>query len=117
MEAAERAGFPEQARHLEYFSVPELPEYSIHEFTLKLTPSGRQYNVSADRSAAEVLNENGMHVDVQRSDGVCGVCKCTLTAGEVEHRDVVLSRAQRETSIILCQSRALREDGVVELNF
>ena len=26
IEAAERQGFPEEARHLEYFSVPEVPE-------------------------------------------------------------------------------------------
>ena len=37
--AAERGGFPEEARHLEYFSVPETPDYVNHPFTLKLAKS------------------------------------------------------------------------------
>jgi hypothetical protein len=44
------------------------------------------------------------------------VCKCGLLAGEVEHRDFVLSDRQRANSIILCQSRAAREDGVLEID-
>ncbi len=116
MEAAERAGFPEEARHLEYFSVPELPEYINHEFILKLSRSGRQFSVPTDKSAADVLNENGITVDLKCSDGICGVCKCNLISGEVEHRDFVLSKSQRETSMILCQSRALKDGGVVEID-
>ncbi len=116
MHAAEQAGFPEEARHLEYFSVPEQPEYINHEFTLKLSRSGQQFSVPADKSAADVLNENGIAVDVKCSDGICGVCKCTLNAGEVEHRDFVLSKSQRETSMILCQSRALKDGGVIEID-
>ena len=55
---------------------------------------------------ADVLLDNGIHVDVKCADGICGVCKCGLVEGEVEHRDFVLSRAQRETEIVTCQSRA-----------
>jgi ferredoxin len=115
LSAAERAGFPEEARHFEYFSAPETPEYENHPFTLRLATSGRDILVPADRSATEILAEAGIHVDVKCSDGICGVCRCTLLSGEVEHRDFVLSKAQRETSIILCQSRAAKPGGVVEV--
>ena len=40
MAAAEAAGVPEEARHLEYFSVPEVPDYENHPFTLRLAGSG-----------------------------------------------------------------------------
>jgi ferredoxin len=63
-----------------------------------------------------VLAEHGIHVDVKCSDGICGVCKCGLRSGEVEHRDFVLSKAQRETAIILCQSRARKPGGIVEID-
>ena len=116
LEAAERQGFPEEARHLEYFSVPELPDYENHDFTLKLSRSGIELLVPADRSATDVLEERGMHVDVKCSDGICGVCKCGLVSGDVEHRDFVLSNSQRKTSIILCQSRAAKDGGVVEID-
>lgn len=114
--AAEQAGFAEDERHLEYFSVPEQPDYVNHDFTLKLARSGREFLIPADKTATEVLVENGIHVDVKCSDGVCGVCKCGLLDGEVEHRDFVLSKKQREGAIILCQSRAADPDGVVTVD-
>jgi reductive dehalogenase len=116
LEAATRQGFPEEARHLEYFSVPELPEWQNHPFTLRLARSGKELQVPADRSASDVLAANGIHVDVKCSDGICGVCKCTLLSGAVEHRDFVLSKKQRETAIILCQSRAAEAGGVIEID-
>jgi len=57
----------------------------------------------------------GVHVDVKCADGLCGVCKCTVTDGEVEHRDFVLSQAQRQTTMILCQSRAADPDGEITI--
>ena len=105
IEAAERQGFPEAARHLEYFSVPEQPEYVNHAFTIELAKSGKTLEVPEDKSISDVLQENGVPVDVKCADGICGVCKCGYS-GEVEHRDFVLSTAQRETEIITCQSRA-----------
>ncbi|MDA5555584.1 2Fe-2S iron-sulfur cluster-binding protein [Shimia sp. MMG029] len=115
MAAAERQGFPEEARHLEYFNVPEQPEYENFDFKLKLK-DGRELFVPADKIATDVLLENGVHVDVKCADGICGVCKCGLISGEVEHRDFVLSNKQRETSVILCQSRAKEAGGVVEID-
>ena len=116
MDAAERAGFPEEARHLEYFSVPETPDYVNHDFTVKIASTGHEYDVPANQSAAEVLIENGYPIDLKCSDGLCGVCKCGVLSGEVEHRDFVLSKAQREDSMILCQSRAAEPGGVIELD-
>jgi ferredoxin-NADP reductase/ferredoxin len=116
MQAAERQGFPEEARHLEYFSVPEQPDYVNHDFTIRLARSGKVLPVPADKTIADVLNENGFHIDVKCSDGICGVCKCGLISGEVEHRDFVLSKKQRETSIIACQSRAAEPDGEIALD-
>ena len=114
--AAEQAGFTEDERHLEYFSVPEQPDYVNNNFTLKLARSGREFLIPADKTATDVLAENGIHVDVKCSDGICGVCKCGLLDGEVEHRDFVLSKKQREGAIILCQSRAADPDGVVTVD-
>ena len=116
MEAAKAAGFPEDARHLEYFSIPEQPDYENHPFILKLARSGRELRVPADKSAAEVLGENGVHVDLKCADGICGVCKCDVVSGDIEHRDFVLSAAQRQTAMITCQSRAADKGGVVELD-
>jgi reductive dehalogenase len=116
IEAAEAGNYPEEARHLEYFSPPEQPEYENHDFTLRLTKSGREVRVSADEAATDALREAGIHVDVKCSDGICGVCKCGVISGAVDHRDFVLSKAQRADQMILCQSRAADRDGVIEID-
>lgn len=111
MQAAEANGFPEDNRHLEYFSTPELPEYENFPFTVKV--GDRSIAVSADEPATDALLRAGVHVDVKCSDGLCGVCKCTVLEGAVEHRDFVLSRRDREGHMILCQSRAAEPDGTL----
>jgi ferredoxin-NADP reductase/ferredoxin len=115
LQAAEAAGFPEEGRHFEYFSVPEMPEYENHPFALRLK-DGRTIAVGADETATDALARAGVHVDVKCADGICGVCQCGLISGEVEHRDFVLSRTQRQDRIILCQSRAAEPDGIVEID-
>jgi reductive dehalogenase len=114
--AAEAAGFPEEARHLEYFSVPEVPDYVNHPFTVRLKSTGEVIPIPADKSAAEVLVARGLPVDMKCDDGICGVCRCGLVSGEVEHRDFVLSARQREEGIILCQSRAREPEGEITID-
>ena len=116
VEAANTAAYPEEAQHLEYFSVPEQPDYVNHDFRLKLAKSGKELFIPADRVATDVLQEHGIKVDVKCSDGICGVCKCGLIAGNVEHRDFVLSKAQRANNVILCQSRAASDGGLIEVD-
>ncbi|MEJ6387934.1 reductive dehalogenase [Gymnodinialimonas ulvae] len=116
MEAAEAAEFPEDNRHLEYFSVPDLPEYENHAFRVKLLKSDLEFTVPEDKTVADMLGVHGIHVDLKCSDGICGVCKCGLVSGEVEHRDFVLSKAQRETTMITCQSRAKLAGDLIELD-
>lgn len=111
MAAAEAAGYDDDHRHLEYFAVPEQPDYENHDFTLEIDGTGQQIEVPADTAPTDALLAAGVHVDVKCSDGLCGVCKCTVLEGEVEHRDFVLSKKDRETQMILCQSRAAKPGG------
>ena len=116
MESAARHAIPEEARHVEYFSLPEQPDHVNHPFRLHLARTGRSFDIPADKSATDVLSEAGIPVHVKCSDGLCGVCKCRLLSGAVEHRDFVLSAKQREDEIILCQSRARDPHGLIEID-
>ena len=116
MDAAKENGFPEDNCHLEYFSTPEQPDYENHEFKIKLARSGTALTIPPDKTISDVLNENGFKVDVKCSDGICGVCKCGYIEGDVEHRDFVLSNAQRQTTIITCQSRAAKKGTTLTLD-
>jgi ferredoxin len=71
--------------------------------------------VGADQSASDALIAADIKLDIKCADGICGVCKCKLLSGKAEHRDFVLSAHQRETEIILCQSRAADPNGVLEI--
>jgi ferredoxin len=87
-----------------------------HPFTVTLAKSGKELAVSAEETLSDVLLANGIAVDVKCSDGICGVCKCGLIEGEVEHRDYVLSNKQRESEIITCQSRATDAEGHIVID-
>ena len=76
---------------------------------------GREIEVAADQEAADALIEAGIPVDVKCGDGLCGVCKCGVRSGDVEHRDYVLSAGERQTAMILCRSRAAEQGGLLEL--
>ena len=115
IEAATQNGFPEDAQHLEYFAVPEQPEYENHSFTIALA-DGREIAVATDQSASDALVAAGVHVDLKCADGLCGVCKCGVISGAVEHRDFVLSKDQRANQMILCQSRAKDPGGVIKID-
>jgi reductive dehalogenase len=116
LQSAQTNGFPEKSRHMEYFSVPEQPDYENHPFTLKLARSNREFLIPANKSATDVLQEAGIKIDVKCADGICGVCKCGIVSGAVEHRDFVLSNKQRETALILCQSRAATPNATLEID-
>ncbi len=117
--AASARGWPEEALHREYFSVPDTAAWVNKPFTLVLARSGRELPVPAEQRATDVLAEAGVAVDVKCTDGLCGVCAMRYDAsasGEMEHRDVVLSRKERETRVILCCSRAAQPGGRLVLD-
>ena len=88
--AAEVGGFPDEARHLEYFSVPEQPDYVNHDFKIS-AKSGREFDVPAEKRGG-CFGDAGYAIDLKCSDGICGVCKCGVVSGDIEHRDFVLSK-------------------------
>ncbi len=115
--AATAKGWPDSALLREYFTVPEPPDWVNHPFTLELARSGQSLHVPADRSATDVLADAGIPVTTKCSDGICGVCAVGHGAGqEIEHRDYVLSAAERETRVILCCSRAKHAGGVLRVD-
>jgi phthalate 4,5-dioxygenase reductase subunit len=47
--------------------------------------------------------------------GTCGSCKTRLLAGEVEHRDMVLSDEEKDGHIMVCVSRSKSPELVLDL--
>lgn len=81
------------------------------EFEIELADTGTILSVPAHRTALDVLNEAGVFVPSSCRAGICGSCEVAVVAGDVEHRDSVLSEAERtesteSTSFFPCVSRA-----------
>jgi len=115
-QSAGKQGWPDECLHREYFTVPDDTDYENHAFTAKLAIAGREIEIPADKSAAEVLTEAGFPIEVKCSDGLCGTCVAEYSGGEVEHRDYVLSNEQRKTKLTLCCSRASEAEGQLTIN-
>lgn len=103
-EAARR--FPEEAFHAEAFK-PVLDEnFRPEPFDLTVASTGQIIHVPADRSALDMLRENGFQLPSSCELGVCGSCECGYRDGVVIHRDAVLGVAARRNRMMLCVSRA-----------
>ncbi|MFC7286657.1 PDR/VanB family oxidoreductase [Herminiimonas glaciei] len=102
------AAIPAERVHVEYFSAPAIASDAATEtFSVTLARSGRTFQIPAELSILEVLLSNGVSVLSSCREGVCGSCETAVLAGEPEHRDAVLSAAERagNRTMMLCVSR------------
>ena len=114
-ESALEQGWDEDSLHREYFTAPNTDHYENHSFKLVLKSSGVEIEVPEDKKATEALADAGYPIETKCSNGICGVCAKNYISGDVEHRDFVLSKEQRQNKIILCCSRTVELGGEIVL--
>ncbi len=115
---AATAAWPAPQVHFEYFTPPQLPGAAAStagEFEVELASTGAVYAVPATQSILSVLTTAGMPLDSSCEAGVCGTCRTRYFAGEVDHRDCVLTDAERGEYLMICVSRAARGRLVLDL--
>lgn len=114
--AAEAAGISPDDIHVELFSTARSAG-SDSAFEVEIASSGQVILVPADKTIVEALEDAGLDplYDCQRGD--CGICQTTVVSGTPDHRDVVLSQAERDSGTVMqiCVSRALSERLVLDL--
>ncbi len=106
-EGALAAGLPHERIHFELFAQHEA-QAGDAPFEVEVASTGQVFTIPPGKSIIEVLEAEGMDLiyDCQRGD--CGICQTTVLAGEPDHRDVVLSEAERASGKVvqICVSRA-----------
>ena len=107
--------WPSGSIHFESFGVDASAWSSNEAFTVQLQRSGTTIPVAADQSILEALRASGRHVTSSCESGTCGSCRTGLLAGDVEHRDMVLSDDEKHTNIMVCVSRARGGELVLDL--
>ena len=104
------AHWPEDALHVEHFesAVTALDPSREQAFDVELKDSGIVVHVPADQTLLTALRAANIDVQSDCEEGLCGSCEVRLIAGKVDHRDVVLTRAEREAGsrMMTCCSRA-----------
>lgn len=112
IEALESIGedWPENVLNYEYFNAMEanLDPSKEHEFIAELIDSNVSVTVRADQTLLQALQAAGLDVHSDCCEGLCGSCEVTIVEGEVDHRDKVLSKAERIVNrrMMSCCSRA-----------
>lgn len=102
--------------HLEAFTPKVIDTSQDKAFTVELE-SGEVFEIPADRSILDVLEEAGCEVFRSCGEGICGSCVSGVLDGVPDHRDNCLSEKVKagNTEMALCVSRALTDKLVIEL--
>jgi phthalate 4,5-dioxygenase reductase subunit len=104
-----------KAIHFEAFTDAAAKRVDDKAFTVRLARSGTRVEVPADVTLLEALRGAGCTVPSSCESGTCGSCKTLLLEGEADHRDLVLTEAERTRHIMVCVSRALSPELVLDI--
>ena len=119
IQAVEAALPDRSALRVERFRAPEQPARSTEDsgFDVVCAGSGARVRVGPAVSILDALGEAGFDVPSSCHEGVCGTCETKVLAGEPEHRDFVLSEAEKECAdtMFLCVSRCRSAELVLDL--
>ncbi|MEU6380841.1 PDR/VanB family oxidoreductase [Streptomyces sp. NPDC046909] len=84
-------------------------------FELELRRSGRTLTVPADSSVLAAVRKELPDTLYSCEQGFCGTCQQRVLEGEVDHRDELLTDAERADSMLICVSRARSERIVLDM--
>ncbi len=104
------ASWPADALRVEHFHAAPgtLDPAREQAFEAECRDSGLVVRVAADTSLLDALRAANIDVPSDCGEGLCGSCEVRVLAGAVDHRDVVLTRAERAAGdrLMACCSRA-----------
>ena len=118
MEAFEGAtrAVPKDRVHVEYFANANKPA-TTGGFTVELVRSKTELVIPAGSTILEALLHAGIAAPHSCKEGVCATCETRVISGTPDHRDHVLSEAERasNTTMMICCSGARTERLVLDL--
>ena len=101
--------WPADTVRRESFTATNLLDPTQNEaFTVELSRSGETFEVPANMTLLETLEEAGKELYAECREGICGTCEVGIVSGEAEHNDHVLTDKEKKAnnSIMTCVSRA-----------
>ncbi|HJP69477.1 MAG TPA: PepSY domain-containing protein [Sphingomicrobium sp.] len=107
-EAATAVGLEDSLVHREYFEAAASKDALNEPFDVVIGSTGMKVRVSEDESIVAALARAGIDIPTSCSEGICGTCITRVIEGEIEHRDLIMSREEqaRHDRLTPCCSRA-----------
>ena len=117
IDAVEEAARGRQLR-VERFEPRQLGAPVLAEpFEVELAYSGLELTVPPERSILDVVEEAGVLVLSSCREGTCGTCETGVLAGEIDHRDSILTPDEQDAGDVMyiCVSRSAGGKLTLEL--
>jgi len=107
--------WPEGSLKQEHFASAVSSDAPKDPFNVRLQKSNIDVSVAENQSLSEALKEHGIIVNISCSEGVCGECLCNVVSGDIDHRDTVLTDAEKKSNSKMtpCVSRAKGDSLIV----
>ena len=120
LEAVEQrcAGWPSGSLHVERFAPKPMGEpVRTDAFEVELAQSGLTLTVPPELTVLEAVERAGVQVLSSCQEGTCGTCETAVLAGVPDHRDSLLTEAERAAgdTMMICVSRAACPKLVLDL--
>ena len=94
--------WPNEKIFSETFVAREIDMSENKAFEVELARSGKVLTVEPDQFLLDVLNDNGAGVICSCTQGICGSCITPVLSGQPEHRDVIMTDAERAANDKMC---------------
>ncbi len=111
--------WPVGSLHFERFKAKsaEAAPPAVATFELVLQRSGITITVPPDKSILDMVYAAGQYALASCREGVCGTCEARVLEGVPDHRDSVLTSAEREANqvMMICVSRSCTPRLVLDL--
>jgi ferredoxin len=112
--------WPEGTLQVERFAPRPGNEYAVeseHDFEVVGRRSGTRVKVAPGCSILETLRQAGLELPSSCEEGICGTCETRIVEGSADHRDSILSDAERAANetLMICVSRAQSDVLVLDL--
>ena len=105
--------WPRRSLHFESFSGASASAAN-QAFKVRQAGTKKVFEVPADKTILEVLREQTLKPLSSCETGTCGTCRMRLIEGVPDHRDLVLSEAEKADYIMPCVSRAFGGELTLE---
>ncbi len=114
---AQAAGWQEANLHAERFHAAAAVAAEDGGFELTLARTGQRIRVAPDQTAIAALHAAGIDVPMACEQGICGTCATRVLEGEIDHRDMFFTDAERAAGhqFTPCCSRARGAGLVLDL--